>query len=65
MKKVTHYKTFDQDRWRAVPVPHLVNLNRFRISEITGKKYVFIAGVSARCLRFSDGSEYHADGFWS
>ncbi len=65
MKKVTHYKTFDQGQWRAVPVPHLVNLSRFRVSVITGKKYVFIAGVSARSVKFSDGTEYHADGGWS
>ena len=65
MKQVTHYKTFDRDRWRPVRVPHPLDLNRVPVSVITGKKYVYVAGITARELKFADGSEYHVDRGWS
>ena len=65
MKRITGYKTCDVDHWRAVPVPHSVDLNRTPVSVISGKKYMFVAGVSVRSVRFDDGSEYHVDTGWN
>lgn len=64
MKRITDYKTHDVDYWRAVDVPHRIDLNRTPVSVISGKKYMFVAGVSARSLKFEDGSEYHVERGW-
>jgi hypothetical protein len=65
MKLLTHVKTDDRGVWKPVPVPHNVEVAREPVTDIAGKRYIFTAGVSARSLRFADGSMYHADRGWT
>ncbi len=68
MKRLTHYKTSDRGTWRKVNGRSdgvQLDENRLRQTVISGKRYIYVVGVSARELRFNDGSIYHAESGWA